>query len=153
MRNKAIGYYISQSRAGAHYENCGAEAGADVAFYFCSTFLSVLRMSHEYGVTKVVSCLSTCIFPDNTTYPIDETMVSPIQSFRSHAIKEFEVKTILGLGITFLDLRCLKLFASLNCQYYLEKTSSLFIGPTSPKTWTRPFFFTRPFHFSPSQDP
>ena len=25
---------------------------------------------------KVVSCLSTCIFPDKTTYPIDETMVS-----------------------------------------------------------------------------
>lgn len=24
---------------------------------------------------KVVSCLSTCIFPDKTTYPIDETMV------------------------------------------------------------------------------
>jgi len=23
----------------------------------------------------VVSCLSTCIFPDKTTYPIDETMV------------------------------------------------------------------------------
>ena len=78
MRNKAIGYCISQSRV--HYENCGVEAGADVAIYFCSTFLSVLRMSHEYGVTKVVSCLSTCIFPDNTTYPIDETMVSPIHS-------------------------------------------------------------------------
>lgn len=28
------------------------------------------------GVTKVVSCLSSCIFPDKTTYPIDETMVS-----------------------------------------------------------------------------
>jgi GDP-L-fucose synthase len=26
-------------------------------------------------VKKVVSCLSTCIFPDKTTYPIDETMV------------------------------------------------------------------------------
>lgn len=25
---------------------------------------------------KVVSCLSTCIFPDKTTYPIDESMVS-----------------------------------------------------------------------------
>ncbi len=24
---------------------------------------------------QVVSCLSTCIFPDKTTYPIDETMV------------------------------------------------------------------------------
>ncbi|KAJ3166783.1 GDP-L-fucose synthase [Geranomyces variabilis] len=27
------------------------------------------------NVEKVVSCLSTCIFPDKTTYPIDETMV------------------------------------------------------------------------------
>lgn len=26
-------------------------------------------------VDKLVSCLSTCIFPDKTTYPIDETMV------------------------------------------------------------------------------
>ena len=28
-----------------------------------------------YGVKKLVSCLSTCIFPDKTTYPIDETML------------------------------------------------------------------------------
>jgi len=37
---------------------------------------NVLHASHEAGVKKVVSCLSTCIFPDKTTYPIDETMVS-----------------------------------------------------------------------------
>lgn len=37
---------------------------------------NVLALSHEYNVKKVVSCLSTCIFPDKTTYPIDETMVS-----------------------------------------------------------------------------
>lgn len=36
---------------------------------------NVLRMSYEVGAKKVVSCLSTCIFPDKTTYPIDETMV------------------------------------------------------------------------------
>jgi hypothetical protein len=29
----------------------------------------------QAGVVKCVSCLSTCIFPDKTTYPIDETMV------------------------------------------------------------------------------
>lgn len=27
------------------------------------------------GVKKLVSCLSTCIFPDKTTFPIDETMI------------------------------------------------------------------------------
>merc|ERR1712199_40663 len=36
---------------------------------------NVLSLSHEFGVKKVVSCLSTCIFPDKTSYPIDETMV------------------------------------------------------------------------------
>lgn len=36
---------------------------------------NVLQTSHEMGVRKVVSCLSTCIFPDKTSYPIDETMV------------------------------------------------------------------------------
>lgn len=36
---------------------------------------NVLHTSFETGVVKVVSCLSTCIFPDKTTYPIDETMV------------------------------------------------------------------------------
>ncbi|KAI9316218.1 hypothetical protein BX666DRAFT_1859508 [Dichotomocladium elegans] len=36
---------------------------------------NVLEFSKQYNVKKVVSCLSTCIFPDKTTYPIDETMV------------------------------------------------------------------------------
>ncbi|XP_066479908.1 GDP-L-fucose synthase isoform X2 [Tiliqua scincoides] len=36
---------------------------------------NVLHSAYEVGVHKVVSCLSTCIFPDKTTYPIDETMI------------------------------------------------------------------------------
>ncbi|KAG7268733.1 hypothetical protein CRUP_034567 [Coryphaenoides rupestris] len=36
---------------------------------------NVLQASHEVDVLKVVSCLSTCIFPDKTSYPIDETMI------------------------------------------------------------------------------
>ncbi|XP_077450910.1 GDP-L-fucose synthase-like isoform X1 [Stigmatopora argus] len=36
---------------------------------------NVLQAAHEVGVVKVVSCLSTCIFPDKTTYPINETMI------------------------------------------------------------------------------
>lgn len=36
---------------------------------------NILLLSHEYNVQKVVSCLSTCIFPDKTSYPIDESMV------------------------------------------------------------------------------
>uniref|UniRef100_T1JCL4 GDP-L-fucose synthase n=1 Tax=Strigamia maritima TaxID=126957 RepID=T1JCL4_STRMM len=36
---------------------------------------NVLQACHVNQVQKVVSCLSTCIFPDKTSYPIDETMV------------------------------------------------------------------------------
>jgi GDP-L-fucose synthase len=28
-----------------------------------------------WQVEKLVSCLSTCVFPDKTSYPIDETMI------------------------------------------------------------------------------
>ena len=36
---------------------------------------NVLKCCHDYKVKKVVSCLSTCIFPDKTTYPINEEML------------------------------------------------------------------------------
>lgn len=36
---------------------------------------NVLHNSFKFGVKKVVSCLSTCIFPDKTSYPVDETML------------------------------------------------------------------------------
>lgn len=36
---------------------------------------NVLSCCKDFKVQKLVSCLSTCIFPDQTSYPIDETMV------------------------------------------------------------------------------
>jgi len=36
---------------------------------------NILLCCSEYKVKKCVSCLSTCIFPDKITYPIDETMI------------------------------------------------------------------------------
>jgi GDP-L-fucose synthase len=36
---------------------------------------NVMELCKDFKVVKLVSCLSTCIFPDKTTYPIDETMV------------------------------------------------------------------------------
>jgi GDP-L-fucose synthase len=36
---------------------------------------NVMECCKEFKVKKLVSCLSTCIFPDKTTYPIDEDMV------------------------------------------------------------------------------
>ncbi len=36
---------------------------------------NVMEACKDFKVDKLVSCLSTCIFPDKTTYPIDETMI------------------------------------------------------------------------------
>lgn len=36
---------------------------------------NLLWCAKEANCQKVVSCLSTCVFPDKTSYPIDETMV------------------------------------------------------------------------------
>jgi len=36
---------------------------------------NVLKCCHIFNVKKCISCLSTCIFPDNITYPINETML------------------------------------------------------------------------------
>lgn len=36
---------------------------------------NVLKCAHESNVKKLISCLSTCIFPDKTTYPINENML------------------------------------------------------------------------------
>ena len=36
---------------------------------------NVLKCSHDFKVEKVISCLSTCIFPDKTNYPINESML------------------------------------------------------------------------------
>ncbi|KAI5694413.1 hypothetical protein M8J75_016355 [Diaphorina citri] len=63
---------------------------------------NVLDTSYKQGVKKVVSCLSTCIFPDKTTYPIDETMVHngpphPSNFGYSHAKRGDEFK-VLGTG-------------------------------------------------------
>jgi GDP-L-fucose synthase len=36
---------------------------------------NVVKCSHEFGVKRFIGCLSTCIFPDKTTYPINEDML------------------------------------------------------------------------------
>ena len=34
--------------------------------------MNVLKCSHKFKVKKCISLLSTCIFPDNVEYPINE---------------------------------------------------------------------------------
>lgn len=37
--------------------------------------LNVLRICHKLNINKFLGCLSTCIFPDKTDYPINESML------------------------------------------------------------------------------
>lgn len=37
--------------------------------------MNVIKACHKFNVKKLICCLSTCIFPDNTTYPINESML------------------------------------------------------------------------------
>ena len=48
-----------------------------VDFYRLNVLMNdnVMECCRIYKVSKLVSCLSTCIFPDKTSYPIDETMI------------------------------------------------------------------------------
>ena len=45
---------------------------------------NVLKVSHELNIKKVISCLSTCIFPDKSTYPINESMLHDGPPHRSN---------------------------------------------------------------------
>lgn len=37
--------------------------------------MNILRSCHDHGVKNFIGCLSTCIFPDDITYPINETQL------------------------------------------------------------------------------
>mmetsp|Transcript_17002 Transcript_17002/g.22107 ORF Transcript_17002/g.22107 Transcript_17002/m.22107 type:complete len:347 (+) Transcript_17002:81-1121(+) len=54
-----------------------ANMAEKVEFYRENVMMNdnIMECCRIYKVKKLVSCLSTCIFPDKTTYPIDETMI------------------------------------------------------------------------------
>ena len=61
------------SRVGGIFEN--KKYNAD--FYMDNSRMNenVIRISNELGINRVISCLSTCIFPDDIVYPIDYSML------------------------------------------------------------------------------
>jgi GDP-L-fucose synthase len=36
---------------------------------------NVVKCCHDFAIEKLIACLSTCIFPDKTSYPINESML------------------------------------------------------------------------------
>ena len=58
---------------------------------------NVMECCRIHNVKKLVSCLSTCIFPDKTTYPIDETMLhngAPHTSNEGYAMAKRMIDTL-----------------------------------------------------------
>lgn len=60
--------------------------------------LNVLRVAHKLGISRLIACLSTCIFPDDVSYPIDENVLHagpphPSNAPYAHAKRMLEVQT------------------------------------------------------------
>jgi len=84
LRDRAATEAIFQKYKPTHVIHLAAMVGGlfanmakKVEFYRENTLINdnVMECCRVYRVTKLVSCLSTCIFPDKTSYPIDETMI------------------------------------------------------------------------------
>lgn len=64
------------AKVGGLYANMKDNDG----FYSANNAMNehVLSLADKTRVKKCISCLSTCIFPDKITYPLDETKVMSI---------------------------------------------------------------------------
>ncbi len=84
LRDRAATRAIFEQHRPTHVIHLAALVGGlfrnmkyKVEFYRENVLINdnVMECCREFEVKKLVSCLSTCIFPDKTTYPIDETMI------------------------------------------------------------------------------
>ena len=70
---------------------------------------NVVKCSYEFNVKKFIGCLSTCIFPDKTTYPINEEMLhdgSPHSSNYGYAYAK-----------RMLEIQCRTYREQFNCNF------------------------------------
>jgi GDP-L-fucose synthase len=75
---------------------------------------NIIKSSHKHNVKKVVSCLSTCIFPDKTKYPIDETMIhdgmftsldSTLRSYVTYWQARYLLRFSISIAATIKDMK------------------------------------------------
>lgn len=66
------------------------------------------------GVQKLVSCLSTCIFPDKTTFPIDETMIHDGPPHFSNEVntQDFAGRSQVYFDVVKLNMNCVCCFST-----------------------------------------
>lgn len=84
LRNRADTEKVFETHKPTHVIHLAAKVGglfanmAEKVEFFRENILindNIMECCRIYKVQKLVSFLSTCIFPDKTTYPIDETML------------------------------------------------------------------------------
>lgn len=64
---------------------------------------NVLRCCHKYQVKKCITCMSTCIFPDKTTYPITEDMLHDGPPHSSNAPYAYAKRMVDVLNRAYAD--------------------------------------------------
>eukprot|EP01080_Neovahlkampfia_damariscottae_P004486 gene4486-7867_t len=65
---------------------------------------AILQLSHEYKVKKVVSCLSTCVFPDKIEkYPFDESVLSNGPPHFSNDAYAYSKRMLFHLGNWYME--------------------------------------------------
>mmetsp|Transcript_2694 Transcript_2694/g.3677 ORF Transcript_2694/g.3677 Transcript_2694/m.3677 type:complete len:319 (-) Transcript_2694:199-1155(-) len=69
---------------------------------------NVMECCRIYNVHKLVSCLSTCVFPDKTTYPIDETMIHAGPPHSSNEGYAYAKRMIDVMNRCYADEYCAK---------------------------------------------
>ena len=101
-------------RPGDHFDLLFRERKKrSVYFSLAAAGASVSSPTGIYKVQKLVSCLSTCIFPDKTTYPIDETMAQKPRRFvRRWNSSEKEPWRVAACGRPLLCVLCVSLGAN-----------------------------------------
>jgi len=84
LRNAGQTYRYFEKKAPTHVIHCAAKVGGLLAnieangeFFYDNVQinLNVLEACRRYGVKKLVSFLSTCIYPDNVEYPLTEEKI------------------------------------------------------------------------------
>lgn len=84
LRNREVVFELFNKYAPTHVIHLAAHVGGlfsnmkyKVEFYRDNILMNdaIFEACRVFGIEKLISCLSTCIFPDKTTYPIDETMI------------------------------------------------------------------------------
>jgi len=82
-----------------------ANMNQKVEFYRENVLINdnVMECCRIHGVKKLVSMLSTCIFPDKTSYPIDETMIHNGAPHDSNAGYAYAKRMIDVLNVCYKD--------------------------------------------------